>query len=252
LGLTNGQLGLTECDERQLAGWLARLNAAEVLVDRDATPAALNGARLAITPRPSWQFDAALGQRKLCEQLRVASLAGFNAQDLPCAHAAAAALLSYAEHTQGQALAHVRHLQVERANSLLDLPPLTHRNLELTQTLRGEDSPTLLSLLDTCRTGMGSRALRHWLTHPLRERRVATQRRDALDVLIEHGVNAIRDALRGVSDVERITARIALRQVRPRELTGLRATLQGLPSLRHLVPQGEALLLDMLAESLAP
>ena len=55
-----------------------------------------------------------------------------------------------------------------------DLPPITHRNLELTQTLRGEDSPTLLSLVDTCRTGMGSRALRQWMTHPLRERTVAS------------------------------------------------------------------------------
>ncbi|MFL6661276.1 MAG: DNA mismatch repair protein MutS [Rhizobacter sp.] len=252
LGLTNGQLGLTECDERQLAGWLARLNAAEVLVDRDHVPAALGASRATVTHRPAWQFDAALGQRKLCEQLRVASLAGFNAQSLPCAHAAAAALLAYAEHTQGQALSHVRTLQVERASELLDLPPLTHRNLELTQTLRGDDAPTLLSLIDTCRTGMGSRALRHWLTHPLRERTVAMQRHDALEVLIEHGVEALRQALSGISDVERITARVALRQVRPRELTGLRATLQKLPTLRKLVPAHAALLLDMLAEGLAP
>lgn len=252
LGLTNGQLGLTECDGRQLAGWLARLGPAEVLVDRDAVPPELVQSRATVTHRPAWQFDAALGQRKLCEQLRVASLAGFNAQDLPCAHAAAAALLSFAEHTQGQALAHVRSLQVERASALLDLPPLTHRNLELTQTLRGEDSPTLLSLLDTCRTGMGSRTLRQWLTHPLRDRTVATQRHDALDVLIGHGTSPLRDALRGVCDVERITARIALRQVRPRELTGLRATLHVLPAIRALVPHGGALLLDMLSEALTP
>ncbi|HUG23932.1 DNA mismatch repair protein MutS, partial [Piscinibacter sp.] len=252
LGLTSGQLGLTECDERQLAGWLSRLNAAEALVDRDQVPAALAQSRVAVTHRPAWQFDAALGQRKLCEQLRVASLAGFNAQELVTAHAAAAALLSYAEHTQGQALAHVRSLQVERASALLDLPPLTHRNLELTQTLRGEDAPTLLSLLDTCRTGMGSRTLRQWLTHPLRERTIASQRHDALEVLMEHGVDGLRDALRGICDVERITARTALRQVRPRELTGLRATLQGLPTLRAKVPAHGAMLLDMLAEALNP
>ncbi|HEY0857358.1 MAG TPA: DNA mismatch repair protein MutS [Albitalea sp.] len=252
LGLTSGQLGLTECDDRQLAGWLARLNAAEVLVDRDHVPAAVIQSRATVTHRPAWQFDAALGQRKLCEQLRVASLAGFNAQDLACAQAAAAALLSYAEHTQGQALTHVRHMHVERASALLDLPPLTHRNLELTQTLRGEDSPTLLSLLDTCRTGMGSRTLRQWLTHPLRERTVAGQRHDAIELLMEHGMNAVRDALRGVSDVERITARIALRQVRPRELTGLRTTLKSLPALRSLVPVRGAVLLDMLAEALTP
>jgi DNA mismatch repair protein MutS len=251
LGLSSGQLGLTECTERELPGWLARLNAAEVLVDREQVPAAVAQARIAITHRPGWQFDTALGLRKLCEQMRVASLAGFNAQELGTAQAAAAALLSYAEHTQGQALAHVRALQVERSGDLLDLPPTTHRNLELTQTLRGDESPTLLSLLDTCRTGMGSRALRHWLTHPLRERTVASQRHDALEVLIEHGVAPLREALRGISDVERITARVALRQVRPRELTGLRATLQALPALRERVP-GRALLLEMLAEALTP
>jgi DNA mismatch repair protein MutS len=256
LGLTQGQIGLTECSDRELAGWLARLNAAEALVDREHIPAALTQAltqqKTSITHRPAWQFDTALGQRKLCDQLRVATLAGFNAQDLPTAHAAAAALLSYAEHTQGQALAHVRTLEVERATDLLDLPPSTHRNLELTQTLRGEDSPTLLSLLDTCRTGMGSRALRHWMTHPLRARHVATQRHDAVEALLNQPDETLRDLFKNISDVERITARIALRQVRPRELTGLRSTLATLPMLRSLVPQNQALLLDMLSEALSP
>lgn len=252
LALTSGELGLSECAEAELGSWLARLAPAEVLVDRDHVPAALMQARVTVTHRPAWQFDAALGLRKLCDQLRVASLAGFDAQDLRAAHAAAAALLSFAEHTQGQALAHVRALAVQRATDLLTLPPTTHRNLELTQTLRGEDAPTLLSLLDSCRTGMGSRTLRHWLTHPQRERRAATQRHDAIDALHTAQLDALRDAMRGVSDVERITARLALRQVRPRELTGLRATLQALPALREHVPLGEATLLDMLGEALTP
>ncbi|KNZ31679.1 MAG: DNA mismatch repair protein MutS [Methylibium sp. NZG] len=269
LALSSGELGLTECTEAELPAWLARLSAAEVLVDREHVSATLQQARIAITHRPAWQFDTALGLRKLCEQLRVASLAGFNAQDLRAAQAAAAALLSYAEHTQGQALAHVRTLAVQRASELLQLPPTTHRNLELTQTLRGEDTPTLLSLIDTCRTGMGSRALRHWLTHPLRERRVAMQRHDAISALM-HGrgadgqgsVDSLRESLRSVSDVERITARLALRQIRPRELSGLRSTLLELPTLRHGLPspaqadsatdtQGDVLL-GMLTEALHP
>ena len=71
--------------------------------------------------------------------------------------------------------------------------PATLRKLELTQTLRGESAPKLLYLLDTCRTGMGSRALRHWLTHPLRDRRAATQRHEAIDVLQAHGVDSLRE-----------------------------------------------------------
>jgi DNA mismatch repair protein MutS len=253
LALTRGELGLSECTAAELGGWLARLSPAEVLVDREHLPAELQAVpRFAVTPQGAWQFDSALGHRKLCEQLQVASLAGYNAQGLHTAHAAAAALLAYAERTQGRALAHVRRLDVQVASELLDLPPTTQRNLELTQTLRGEAEPTLLSLLDTCRTGMGSRALRHWLLNPHRERTVAQQRHDALAALIGADNSALRDALRGISDVERITARIALRQVRPRELTGLRATLGTLPALRTLIPAQEALLLDMLLEAMHP
>ena len=251
LGLSSGQLGLAECAERELAGWLARLEAAEVLHDGGELPTAVLQARGARTARPAWQFDAALGQRKLCEQLQVASLAGYNAQDLPAAQAAASALLAYAEHTQGRALAHVRTLTVERSGELLDLPPSTRRNLELTKTLRGEDAPTLLSLLDTCRSGMGSRLLRHWLTHPMRERAAAGARQQAIAQLIEHGCEPLREALRHIADVERIAARIALRQVRPRELSGLRATLAALPALRELAATGTPLL-DALHETLHP
>ncbi len=251
LGLASGLLGVTECTEGDLAAWLARLDPAEVLHDGSELPEALRQARGARTARPAWQFDSTLGERKLREQLQVATLAGFNAQDLGAAHAAAAALLSYAEHTQGRALAHVRTLSVERASDLLELPPSTHRNLELVQTLRGEGSPTLLSLLDTCRTGMGSRLLRHWLTHPARSRASASQRHEAIAALIEQGFEPLREALRAVSDVERITSRTALRQVRPRELAGLRATLAELPALRTAAPRGTPLL-DRLHEALAP
>jgi DNA mismatch repair protein MutS len=239
LALASGELGLAQCGERELPAWLARLDPAEILFDGHELPAPLAQHRAARTPRSAWQFDAALGERKLREQLKVASLAGFNAQDLPAAQAAAAALLAFAEHTQGGALAHVGRLVVQRGSELVELPPSTHRNLELTQTLRGEagaGAPTLLALIDSCRTGMGSRLLRHWLTHPARERDAARERHGAIAALVDAGFEPLRELLRGVSDVERSTARTALRQVRPRELAGLRATLALLPRLAAAVP----------------
>ena len=255
LGLASGELGATECSERELAGWLARLDPAELLLPLALAAAGLPPAivqhRAARTARPDWQFDPALGERKLCALLRVASLAGFNADGLPAAQAAAGALLAFAEHTQGQALAHVATLAVARAGDLIDLPPTTHRNLELTQTLRGEDAPTLLSLIDSCTTGMGSRRLRHWLTHPRRVRDAALERHDAIAALIAAGVEPLRRALRGTSDVERIAARLALRQARPRELAGLRATLDALPALAAAAPRG-APLLERLHDALQP
>ncbi|MFG6487906.1 DNA mismatch repair protein MutS [Roseateles sp. BYS78W] len=236
LSLTQGEIGLAECSDVELPAWLARLMPAEILVNREQQPAGVMRARFPVTNRPSWQFDGALGQRKLCEQLGVANLQGFNAHELTLAHAAGSALLAFAEHTQGRALAHVRSLRVQRASDLLDLPPATQRNLELVQTLRGESSPTLFSLIDTCKSGMGSRTLRQWLRHPKRDRNEAIARHNAIAALHAEGFEPLRDALKSVSDVERISARIALRQVRPRELTGLRATLRVLPQLRAVTP----------------
>jgi DNA mismatch repair protein MutS len=126
-------------------------------------------------------------------------------------------------------------LQVVRTGELIELPSTTRRNLELTQTLRGEDSPTLFSLLDTCTTGMGSRLLKNWLLSPRRERSQAAARLDAVSTLRAGPQQTLRARLKGCSDVERITARIALRQVRPRELIALRDTLHKAEQL-SLIP----------------
>ncbi|MEY3475203.1 MAG: putative mismatch repair ATPase protein [Pseudomonadota bacterium] len=235
MALTQGELQLAECDADELEAWVARIAPRELLHAADLTPALLQrlqalrqggtSSALTMTERPAWTFDAALGQRKLLEQLQAASLDAWQASELALAHAAASALLSFAEHTQGRALSHLHTLSVQRSDALIDLPATTRRNLELVQTLRGEDSPTLLSLLDTCQSGMGSRALRRWLLEPQRDRTEAQQRLQAIAALREGPWQALRTDLRRISDVERITARLALRQVRPRELTALRQSM---------------------------
>ena len=241
LSVTEGELRLAECAADELPVWLARIAPSEVIFSSDL-PAhlrpLLNSAPVK-SERPAWAFDSSLGQRKLLEQLQAASLVAWQAQDLLQAHAAASALLAYAEHTQGRSLSHVQKVRVERNEERIDLPATTRRNLELTQTLRGEDSPTLFSLLDTCMTGMGSRLLKRWLLEPPRERSSAQQRLDAIAALQgEHGAGVwreLRSALKGLGDVQRISARMALRQVRPRELVALGLALQRASALPTLL-----------------
>ena len=261
LAVTQGQVHLAECAADELPAWLERIAPSELLLPADAAPAfeqrlrearPAAGRAPALTHRPEFQFDAALGRRKLLEQLQAASLAGWNAEDLPHAHAAAAALLTYAEHTQGRALTHVRGVVVERPGELIELPATTRRNLELTQTLRGEDSPTLFSLLDTCMTGMGSRLLKSWLLAPARERTQASARLAAIGALREGTLaQQVRAQLKGTSDVERITARLALNQVRPRELVALRHALQK-HELFALIRQAPAAYLNQISADLEP
>ena len=263
LALSSGVLTLAECALAAVADRVVRLAPAELLVDADAPPLALDAASsaLACTARPPWHFDAALGARTLRDALGVAHLDGHGASGLDLAHGAAAALLAYVGETQvgtdDRRGGHVRTLAVERDGELVELPAATLRNLEIVQTLRGADAPTLLSTLDRCRTGMGSRTLRDWLLRPPRDRRVAEHRLDAIDALLGETspvaavppLEPLRAALAAVSDVERIVTRIVQRSVRPRELAGLRTTLAALPSVIAAVPGARGHSPDLLPEA---
>ncbi|WP_394787397.1 DNA mismatch repair protein MutS [Rhodoferax sp.] len=262
LSVTRAEIHLAECPSDELEAWVTRIAPSELLHSTDISAslaqrvqtlkrAAGPGLPLSATHRPAWQFDAALGQRKLLEQLQAASLAAWHAEALPQAHAAAAALLTFAEHTQGRALSHVQTIRVQTGDASISLPLSTRRNLELTQTLRGEDKPTLFSLLDTCSTSMGSRALKRWLLEPQRDRSEAALRLQAIAVLRDApGAGhwqKLREQLKGSGDVERISARIALRQVRPRELVALQLTLQKTELLVQALPAQTALLAQISA-----
>ncbi|QYF92159.1 DNA mismatch repair protein MutS [Massilia sp. PAMC28688] len=189
---------------------------------------------LAHTQRvPDWHFDVVAGHKALLDQLAVATLTGFGADGLGAAFGAAGALLRYAQSTQGRGLQHVRGLITETENEFIGLDAATRRNLELTETIRGQESPTLFSLLDHCRTAMGSRMLRHWLHHARRDQDVARARHAAIGALAHSDTyGALAATLGQVPDIERITTRIALLTARPRDLASLRDGLRQLPALR--------------------
>ena len=286
LAVTQGVVNLAECTVDEVAEWVARVGPGELIHSAGVTAsfeAKLKGLRfspggaqaLSLSTRPEWQFEPALGQRLLLETLKAASLAAWNAQDLPLAHAAASALLGYAEHTQGRALTHIYSLRVQRDDELISLPQTTRRNLELLQTLRGEDSPTLFSLIDTCMTGMGSRLLKTWLLQPERNRASAQQRLEGIAELRGDGADTavqveahtaqqgeaqsnhaglwktLRGQIKGSADVERIAARIALRQVRPRELVALHQSLLKIEQTIY-IGRGKKAYLSSIFEDLTP
>ena len=203
---------------------------------------------------PDWHFDIEAGRKALLEQLGVATLAGFNAEGADCAVGAAGALLRYAQSTQGKGLQHVRALQFETEDQYIGIDAATRRNLELTETLRGQESPTLFSLLDHCRTAMGSRLLRHWLHHAPRAQRIAQGRHRAIDALLTAELTApLAGNLAAIPDLERITTRIALLSVRPRDLASMRDGLQQLPDLRNMLEAvSDSPLLTELHLELAP
>lgn len=258
LNLANGDLRLMECASEQLQAQFERLRPAEVLTPDGLALPLLDSLAPVLRRLADWQFDPATGERLLTEHFRTRDLAGFGAEGVSVALGAAAALFDYARTTQRQSLEHVTGLKVEREGEYLRLDAATRRNLELTETLRGEAAPTLLSLLDSCVTSMGSRWLRHALHHPLRDRNLAAARHEAVAELTGADIGGdarmlenTRGALRGVADVDRITARIALRSARPRDLAALRESLARLPELHAALSGAQAPLLAELTAALA-
>ncbi len=245
LSMASGALRLMEFSgdaksfDTRLKQELERIAPAEILITDDAELMTLQ-AQGKFTSAPQWHFDSEHGKNALLEQLGVSSLTGFGADGLNPALGAAGALLRYAQSTQGKGLQHVRSLTVESENEFIGLDAATRRNLELTETIRGQEgspsSPTLFSQLDHCRTAMGSRLLRHWLHHARRDQEIAKSRHAALNALMRADASTgLSAALAAIPDIERITTRIALLSARPRDLAGLRGGLQQLPALRDYV-----------------
>jgi len=256
LNLANGDLRALECAPEQMQAQLERLRPAEVLISDALKLPLIHSLAPAIKKLPDWQFDTDNGRRQLTDHFGTRDLSGFNADELSVALAALDALYGYASSTQQQSLGHVTGLRVESESEFIRIDAATRRNLELTETLRGEMSPTLLSSLDTCVTSMGSRWLRHAIHHPLRNRdQVAGRHAAVAELLGDAGDgtgHSIRGHMRGIADVERITARIALRSARPRDLSSLRDTLNAVPDIVGTLASAQAPLLHSLCEALNP
>jgi DNA mismatch repair protein MutS len=239
LSLASGALKLMEFsgDSRTVAirmqQELERISPAEILRGDDAELFE-EAFTCHVNRVPEWHFDVVSGHKALLDQLSVATLTGFGADNLGAAFGAAGALLRYAQSTQGRGLQHVRSLSTETESEFIGLDAATRRNLELTETIRGQESPTLFSLLDHCRTAMGSRLLRYWLHHAKRDQGVARSRHQAIAALAHSDTTGVlSQTLAQVPDIERITTRIALLSARPRDLASLRDGLKQLPMLRH-------------------
>jgi DNA mismatch repair protein MutS len=265
--VSTGEFRLTTTAPAEADAVLSRLAPRELLVQRDAPPLVRdalaargyapgdvrNGCAL-LTERDAWEFDPALAADDLARHFGVLSLEGFGVGPGDAAAVGAAgALLRYLRELQPAGLPHLAPPAVERTGGAMPLDEMTRRNLELTESLRGEGAAgTLLEVLDRTLTPMGARLLRQWVLAPLVDRAAIDARLDAVAALAADPLarGALRQALDGVRDVERLASKAAAARATPRELRALGDSLGRLPeveaALRRLAGPGSRLS-DLLA-----
>lgn len=244
LELASGRLQLTQGVGRGgLLAELERLKPAELLIadhQKDAQLSGLDLTTVALQTLPPWHFELSSASTLLCQHFSVQDLASFGVEPNDPSLGVAAALIRYAKAMLSADLSHVDSMKVVHHHDHLMLDASTRKHLEIDRHPEGRHEHTLVGLMDTTQTPMGSRELKRWLTQPITNHGILEQRFDAIDVLMASAaIEAFTDQLRGLGDLERILTRVSLRTARPRDLSTLRDGLARLPAITDLlVPLG--------------
>src|SRR5262245_40514396 len=214
-------------------------------------PAPIAAAGIPVTTIDSWAFDYETARRALIDQMRTAGLEGFGLDGRNAAVAAAGALVHHLRGTQKVDLAHVRSIAFRRRADALLIDPTTVSHLEIVDGSEGGREGSLLDQLDCTVTSIGSRLLRSWLLRPLVALEPIRDRLDAVEELAFRTTDRgkFRAALGAVQDLERLVARAAPGTAGPRDLVGLKQSLEAVPGVRSMLAELQApLIQSLLAE----
>ena len=260
--LSTGEFNVADARVGKLADELARLNPSEVLLPEsmrtereDEIERLRQETRAMITFRPDWAFGRDAARKTVLEHFGVKTLDGFGCESLGPALSAAGATLQYLQETQKIPLGHIRRLKRFSDDDRVALDRPTRISLELIRTMReGESRGTLFWLLDKTATPMGGRLLKEWLIGPLRSREDILTRQDGVEEFFRDRSlrRRVRDALKTVYDIERLTARVATGRANARDLVALRRSLEPLPALKEELAAGNTVRLRAVAEGLDP
>ena len=180
-------------------------------------------------------------------------LARLGIAGMPGAIASAGALLQTLLNVQKNDLKHIRELQYYSTGKFMELDLDARRNLELTETMRSKEKRgTLLWVLDKTHTAMGGRMLRSWLEKPLLDPVEITRRHGAVEDLVDNMIvrGELEEALRDVTDLERVMTRIVTGTVNCRDLLGLARGFRALPEVKAQLSKLESPLLRKLEQSI--
>ena len=242
--ITTGEFAATELSgediQAVLRTELARLHPAETLLP-EGLSLSHNGLPGHLTRWADWHFETGRCQETLLRHFQAASLEGFGLKGMPLAIRAAGAIVQYLTETQPAALTLLSRLSTYQLSEFMVLDAATRRNLELTETIRGATlHGSLLGQLDRAVTPMGKRLVRQWVSKPLLDVDQIHLRQEGVAYFVREGLlrAELRTVLKPLGDLERLTTRMVSGSAQPRDLVGLRATLDQLPQIACLFTNG--------------
>jgi DNA mismatch repair protein MutS len=252
IDISTGEFRIAEMDHRSaLQDELARFSPTE-LIRPDAMDGFAEG-----TVYDGYVFEIEQATELLREQFQVQSLDGFGCSSLVAGIGAAGAIIHYLKNQLRRSIEHVRSLGVYLADEFVALDATTQSHLELVGKRDDRRDTSLLRALDRTVTPMGARLLRESMLKPLRNLEKIRRRQALVARFLEQPflLNACRESMRGVRDIERTLSRISQGTGGPRDLAAIRHSLEALPPLvEHLTALEKAALFagDLSSEAKLP
>lgn len=188
-------------------------------------------------------FDYSRGYERLLEQFNTHSLEGFGCENMKTGIRAAGAVVFYVRETQKQKIEHVNKIGTYELSNYLMVDDTSCRNLELIGNIRsGSRKGTLIDIIDRTVTAMGGRLLKRWVRYPLLDAATIQSRLDGVQE-VKNNARArrdIRELLKNVYDLERLSSKITMGHANARDLTALKHSLASLPQIWMLFSQFES------------
>jgi len=259
--LAGGRFEVVDVSLDDILDQLVRMRPAEVLIDDERggpSEAVAEQVRqlcaAAITRRPPHEFTAYQAEKSLLDHFQVSTLAGFGFDGMNASLSAAGAVLQYLLETQKTALNHIAAIRRRLPSDFVQIDHSSWRSLEIDRTLRGgAHEGSLLHAVDRTVHAIGGRKLRHWLRTPLTDRDEILRRQEGVASFVADTLarERIRLGLKGLADVERIAARVALARASPRDLNSLGRALTVMPAIVEELGDNRGLFLHAVSSDLS-
>ncbi len=189
-----------------------------------------------------WVFNCEVARKRLCKQMGVTSLKGYGIERMGAAITAAGAALHYLDYTEHKDIAHINSISRIDSDGYVWIDRFTIRNLELLSSGAADGKGSLIGAIDRTSTPMGARLLRHWVTMPIKDVEKLQRRLDIVEAVKSSPEmsEAITESLSAISDLERLSSRIATGRITPREVNALRESLGAVEQLKLLLAESDS------------
>jgi DNA mismatch repair protein MutS len=251
--LSTGELSLGGAPSVASAiGELARVRPREVLVGGDTAAPGLEQILTALRgalPGALCNLDPAIEPREVEQALPDEESARGH---FPAARVAAARAVRFARSCNPTSNVHAQRLVRWELSDTLLIDPTAQAHLELVSSASGDSRLTLLHAIDATKSAGGSRLMRRRLLSPLKDVAQIRRRLDVVEVFVIH--SALRERLRheldGVTDLERLSARVSVGEATPRDLGKLRDGLAAAQAATRLLTEIDDLALRETLDTL--